>query len=306
MSGIFWQVFTFSAIGIFLILIVYRIIAIARMPVHLRWELAPIPHEKVKGKYGGSYLEEYEWWRQQRRRSRIAPVIYIAAEIFLLKGVWKNNRTLWPFSFALHTGIYLIIITLVFHLINAIFIIAGAPDSTPNDFNSITAIIAAVGYLLGSLGAVGLILKRALDANLRLFSTFATYFRLALLGGVFISGAFARFYADDFAGEMGLFVKKLITLDAGIAVTSPLAAHIIISLLFIIYLPLTDMVHFITKYFTYHAVRWNDAPQDDKMQAKLRSMMAQPISWSATHVKADGEKNWTETITGESGEKEKP
>jgi len=305
MSGIFWHVFTFSAVGIFLILMLYRIIAIMRMPVHLRWELAPIPHEKGKGKYGGSYLEKYEWWRKRQQRSRIAPIVYMAEEIFLLKGVWKNNRTLWPFSFALHTGIYLIIITLVFHLADALFIITGVSSSILNVFQNIAAVIAAVGYLLGSLGAIGLILKRTINTNLRLFSTFSTYFRLVLLGGVFISGAFARFYAVDFAAEMGLFVKKLITLDAGIAVTLPLAAYIIISLLFVIYLPLTDMAHFITKYFTYHAVRWNDTPQDDKMQAKLHAMMAQPISWSGAHVKADGRKDWADTAAGESGEKEK-
>jgi nitrate reductase gamma subunit len=305
MSGIIWHFFTFSALGIFLALMVYRIIAIMSMPVHLRWELAPIPHEKGKGKYGGSYLEEYEWWRKRRRRSYVAPVIYMAGEIFLLKGVWKNNRTLWPFSFALHTGIYLVIITIVLYLVNALFIITGVSSSILNVFQSIAAVISAAGYLLGSLGAIGLILKRTLDAGLRAFSTFSTYFRLVFLGGVFITGAFARFYAVDFASEMSLFVKRLITLDAGITVTAPLAAHLIIFLLFIIYLPLTDMAHFITKYFTYHAVRWNDAPQDEKMKAKLRVMMMQPVSWSAAHVKA-GRKSWAETAAGESGEKEKP
>ena len=57
---------------------------------------------------------------------------------------------------------------------------------------------------------------------------------------------------------MSLFTRNLLTLDSAITVATPLAVHLIISLLFLIYLPLTDMAHFITKYFTYHAVRWND------------------------------------------------
>jgi len=306
MSGIFWHIFTFSAVCIFLILIVYRIISIVRLPVHLRWELAPIPHEKGKAKYGGSYLEEYEWWQKPRRKSRIAPIIYMAKEIFLLKGVWKNNRSLWPFSFALHTGIYFFILTLILHLINALFIITGTPLYVLNVFKDIAAVAAVMGYILGSLGAVGLIFKRALDADLRLFSSFSTYFRLVFLAAVFISGAFAWFYSGDFASEASLFVKRLITLDAGITVTLPLAAHIIISLLFIIYLPLTDMVHFITKYFTYHAVRWDDEPQDKAMEEELSGLINQPVNWSAAHVKSDGKKDWADIVAGESGEKEKP
>jgi hypothetical protein len=71
------------------------------------------------------------------------------------------------------------------------------------------------------------------------------------------------------------------------------------------YLPLTDMAHFITKYFTYHAVRWNDAPQDKEMVKELHEMINQPVSWSAGHVRADGKRSWADLTTGETGEKEK-
>ena len=294
MSGIFWHIFVFSAIFLFLILMAYRILAITRLPVHLRWELAPIPHEKGRGRYGGSYLEEYEWWRKPRRRSRLAPVVYMVGEIFLLKGIWKNNRTLWPFSFSLHAGIYLLVFTAILSIINALFIITGVSGSILNVFQNITSIVAVAGYLLGSLGTIGLIFKRAIDVNLRLFSSFSTYFRLVLLGTVFVSGCFAWFYTGDLASGLGLFVKRLFTLNAGISATLPLATHIILSLLFIIYLPLTDMAHFITKYFTYHAVRWNDAPKNEKMVQELEGLLDQPVSWSAAHVKADGRKNWVE------------
>ena len=306
MTGIFWHIITFGAVGVFIILTAYRILAIRRLPVHLRWELAPIPHEKGKAKYGGSYLEEYEWWQKPRRKSRIAPIIYMLREIFLLKGVWKNNRSLWPFSFSLHTGIYLFILTLLLYLINALFIMTGTPLSVLNVFESIAAVAAAAGYILGSLGALGLIFKRAFDANLRLFSSFSTYFRLVFLAAAFISGGIARFYTGDFSSEMSLFIKGLITLDSGITVTLVPAAHIIIALLFIIYLPLTDMAHFITKYFTYHAVRWNDEPQDKKMAEKLRGLAAQSLSWSASHVGADGKRSWADLTAEETGEKEKP
>jgi len=297
MSGIVWHILVFGVIGIFLIVVTYRTLAIIRLPVHLRWELAPIPHEKGKGQYGGSYLEEYEWWKKPRRRSRIAPIIYMAKEIFLLRGVWEHNRALWPLTFAFHTGIYLIVGMLLLSVINAVFIIAEVPLYVLNVSLGVASVFALGGYLLGSLGAIGLILKRAFDSNLRPFNTFATYFNLLLLGAVFISGAYAWFSSPDFASEMSLFIKGLITLDAGVTLTFSLSLHIVISLLFILYLPWTDMIHFIAKYFTYHEIRWNDAPQDEKMERELRGLLAQPVSWSAAHVKADGKKNWVDITT---------
>jgi nitrate reductase gamma subunit len=306
MTGIFWHIFIYTALFLFLAMMAYRIIAIMKMPVHLRWELAPIPHEKGKNKYGGSYLEEFEWWQKKRQKSLMAIIIYMAKEILLLKGVWKNNRSLWPFSFSLHTGIYLVIISAVLHFVNAMVSIAGASGAVPDAFRGIAAVIAIVGYILGSLGAVGLFVKRTTDTKYRDYSTLPVYFRLVFLAAIFISGIFAWFYAADFASELSLFVSNLLTLNSGITMTMPLTVHIIIALLFIVYLPLTDMVHFITKFFTYHAVRWNDEPMDKKMEEKLHGLAAQSLSWSASHIKADGKRNWVDMTEEETGEKEKP
>ncbi len=304
MSGIVWHVCAFGVIGIFLAVTVYRTVAIARLPVHLRWELAPIPHEKGKGKYGGSYLEEYEWWTKTPRRSRIAPLVYMVVEIFLLRGIWKRNRPLWPLTFAFHAGIYLVTAMLLFSLVSAILIVAGASPSVINVFQEIASVLAVAGYLMGGVGAIALLFKRALDANLRPFNTTTKYFNLALLGAVFISGAYAWFSLGDFAAEMSLFIRGLITLDSGLTVAFALSVHVIISLLFLLYLPWTDMIHFVAKYFTYHEVRWNDAPQDEKMKKELRGLLAQPVSWSAAHIKADGKKNWVDLTKKKTSDEE--
>jgi hypothetical protein len=57
------------------------------------------------------------------------------------------------------------------------------------------------------------------------------------------------------------------------------------------------MIHFIAKYFTYHAVRWDDQPKNEKMKGKLRRLLSQPVSWSAAHVEADSKKSWVELTT---------
>jgi nitrate reductase gamma subunit len=296
---IVWHIVTFGAIAIFLFVITYRTLAISRLPIHLRWELAPIPHEKGKGRYGGSYLEEYEWWNKTQHKSHIASMIYMAKEILLLRGVWEHNRALWPLTFAFHLGIYLIVGMLCLNIVNVVFVISEVPLYVLNLSLGVASVFALGGYLLGGLGTIGLMLKRALDPNLRPFNTVSKYFNLLFLAAFFISGAYAWFHSKDFASEMSFFIKSLITLDAGVTLTFPLSLHIIVALLFILYLPLTDMIHFVAKYFTYHKIRWDDVPQDEKMEKELRALLAQPVTWSAAHVKADGKKSWVDIAAAE-------
>ena len=56
------QVLSYAALLIFIAASLSRIIKVAKMPVHLRWELYPVPHERGRAHYGGSRLEENEWW----------------------------------------------------------------------------------------------------------------------------------------------------------------------------------------------------------------------------------------------------
>ncbi len=292
MTGFYWHFFVFCALGIFLILMVYRILAIVRMPTHLRWELAPIPHKKPKKRRKDSYPKEYEWWHKKQRKSLTGVVSYMAGEIFLFRGVWKNNRTLWPFSFAMHLGIYMVILSIVFHVLNALFIITGMTGYINDVFKNIAAVIALAGYILGTVGAIGLILKRTLDVDLRNFGSFSVYFRLVFLAAIFISGIITWFYVGDFALTMSVFTRDLFTLNAAITTNTYLAVHLIISLLFILYLPFTPMTHFITKYFTYHAVRWNDEPLNTKMEVGLSELKHQTSTWSAPHIPPG--KTWAE------------
>jgi hypothetical protein len=76
-----------------------------------------------------------------------------------------------------------------------------------------------------------------------------------------------------------------------------LKAHFLISFFFLAYLPFTQMMHFVAKYFTYHEVRWDDKPVDDKMQKELLELLGQKPTWAAPHVRADGNKTWVDIAT---------
>lgn len=297
MPGFTWHIVSYTVVVFFIILITYRTYAISKLPLHLRWELAPTPHEKVKSQYGGSYLEEYEWWHKPRRKSQVAPLVYMAKEIFFLRSVWDTNRALWPFSFSFHTGIYLILGMLILQLINTLFLLLEIHAQILDISLGVASFFALIGYLLGSLGTIGLFLKRTIDVDFKPFNTFSKYFNLLFLGAMFISGCYARLSIADFTFELGAFMKDLVTFNGGMVVTFPMSLHLGISFLFLLYLPLSDMVHFVAKYFTYHQVRWDDLPQDEKMEKAISLLLAQPVSWSASHIGANGSKSWIEVAS---------
>lgn len=285
MSGVIWPIITFCVIGLFIIIILYRIAKLKSLPSHLRWELAPIPGEKGKGKYGGSYLEEYEWWDKKRNVDRISPVLYMLEEILFMKGVLKNNRSLWPLTTSLHLGVYLAAGLLVFSIVNAILIGTGVPQNILNVFLIIATVFAFAAYILGIIGSLGLIIKRIVDSNLKPFTTLSRYFNLIFLAAVFISGLCSLLILPDFSYQLGVYLQKTFTLDMSLLVPVSLSVHIIISLLFFLYLPTTDMAHFFAKYFLYEEVRWNDKPINENMELELNSLLTQQSDWSAEHTK---------------------
>ena len=305
MSALVLMMCAYIAVVIFAAVVVYRTVKIAQMPVHLRWELAPVPHEKGKSAYGGSYLEEYEWWTKERESSIVNEVAYMAKEIFLLKGVWENNRGLWPFTFLFHNGIYLLAAAAALIFVSAVMLLFSSPSAPLDLALGLASILLIAAYCIGAAGSLGLLVKRYVDPDLRPFNSTSTYLNLALLGFVFASGLYAYFSTADYSLELGYFARSLITFSPQSYISVPLGVHILIALIFLTYLPFTYMIHFVAKYFTYHEVRWNDRPQSERMTRKLNELLQQPVSWSAPHVKGDGKKNWVDTATEEMKDEKK-
>jgi nitrate reductase gamma subunit len=276
------------------------------MPVHLRWELAPVPHEKGKSAYGGSYLEEYEWWTRKRESSMVNEVVYMAKEILLLKGVWENNRGLWPFTFLFHNGIYLLAAAVGFIFIGSVLLTFSSTIALLDFMLTLVSVFIIAGYLTGTAGSFGLLVKRFLDPYLKPFNSTSTYLNLALMGLVFGSGLLAFFATGNYALELSYFARSVITLSPQSYVAVPMGLHIITSLIFLTYLPFTHMIHFVAKYFTYHEVRWNDRPQSESMTREINELLKQPISWSAPHINGDGKKSWVDVATEEMKDEKKP
>ena len=72
------QIISYLCLIVFLSAVGLRIRKQWKMPVHFRWELYPVQHEPgEKASYGGSYMEEVNWWEKKRRKSLINEIQYM-------------------------------------------------------------------------------------------------------------------------------------------------------------------------------------------------------------------------------------
>ncbi|TAL35323.1 MAG: hypothetical protein EPN93_10555 [Spirochaetes bacterium] len=298
MSEYIWLIATYASIGIFALGMAVRVVRIARLPLHLRWELAPVPHERDKHEYGGSFLEEPDWWMKPRERSRMNELLFMLKEIFFLHAVRKNNRRIWPFSLAFHTGLYCLFFMACLLVASAAMSAAGyaAPAAL---IETPAGILGGAAYLLGSMGALGMLVLRGLDRDLRSYSGLPAYLNLAVLFVLFASGGFGMIIEDGFIGEMQRFINAAMLARPGLALYHAAAIHLGAGLFFLALLPFTSMVHFAAKFFTYHTVLWDDRRMDAAMEKEVGALLGQPVGWKSSHLGADGTKNWIDVVKGE-------
>jgi nitrate reductase gamma subunit len=296
---------TYGLLAIFVVAFVLRSVRLARLPIHLRWELSPVPHEKGKGHYGGSYLEEPEWWSKPIEKDMVSEGVYMFKEIVFLKALFEHKRSMWFFSFPFHFGLYLLIAAGALLAVGTIASLLGASVPQWAVLNTGLTLLAGIGHLLGAFGALGLLVIRATERGLRNSTSPLSFLNLLLLLAMFLTGAWAVFGGTGFAGQILALANALVTADLSAQLSPVLGAHMLLASLFLAYLPFTQMMHFVAKYFTYHDVRWDDKPLEvgGKMEKELEKLLSQPVTWAAPHVRADGKKNWVD-IAMDSGKTE--
>ena len=300
---IFLYVFTYFSMLIFITLIIQRIIKYSSMPIHLRWELYPVAHESGKYKYGGSYFEEPEWWNKENKKNHLAEFWVMFEEIFFLKGVYDHNKKLWFFSFPFHLGLYLI--TATFFLITGSSILNinsvinfTNPQSTGGAIIFyLTNIAGYAGLALTFIGCIGLIIKRLSDKKYKFYNTPMDLINLIFILVLIISVFFTLIFSNPSFNLSKEYLKNLLTFNFINIPNALFIVHVVLISLFLLYFPLTRMMHLFAKYFTYHRVRWEDEPniKGGKLEKKIKEALNFGVSWSAPHMKS-GE-TWAEVAT---------
>lgn len=290
--------FVYLAIAVFLTSVLSRIVSYIRNPIHLRWELYPVAHEGgEKASYGGSYLEDVDWWNKPRHSSKINELKVMIPEILFLMAVFEHKRALWYVTYPFHLGLYLLSLFIGLLGISSISQITGilANTSIISTINVIALYVGPAGLILTAAGAIGLLFKRITDHDLRNYSSFEHYFNLIL----FISCAalgFASWHLVDPTFSMTrTFIANLLTFNFAEINSALFITQVIIVVLTITYIPFTHMSHFFMKYFLYHDIRWGDTPNIDspEIERKIGIVLNYPVTWSAPHISGTGN-SWAE------------
>lgn len=290
----------YAGVLIFLAGCLVRIIHYARLPVHLRWEIYPVPHEDPeRAKHGGSYFEEPEWWTKPARFNLWGEIKAMLPEMLWLKAVWEFNRPLWWRSFCFHFGLYLLIFTAL--LVAAT---AAAWQLAPALLSEeLLAVLHAVytttgwlGAIMVMLGAIGLLLRRLRDPSVRIYTAPGDLFNLVwfiVAVGLLLAAYLTR---PQQAPSMLELARGLLAFDTALPLATTQAVALLVAAPLVAYIPWTHMSHFIGKYFTYHAVRWDDAPAAwaRELERKIAQYLSYRPTWSAPHVMADGKRSWAE------------
>lgn len=295
------QLLIYVSIFVLVVGVIFKTIRIAKLPMHLRWELYPVPHEKGKTHYGGSYFEEPDWWTRPRETSLFEEIKEMAREIFFIQSLFKNNRFLWLFSFPFHLGLYFTVGFVGLLIVSAIFKLAGMEAQA---VYVVTDIFGVLAIFLGGVGALGILFSRVFRADLRKYSRRSDYFNLMFIILLFAS-CFASWYSLGRSFDVYRAISfDLIAFRPMTGVPAATAAELIVFALFIMYLPFTHMTHFVGKYFTYHKVRWQDEPnvRGGKMEREIAEILSHKLTWAGGHIK--GGSSWAEAATEEKGNSE--
>jgi len=298
----------YAGAAVFLVGCVLRVLEYSRAPAHLRWELYPVPHEERRGTaHGGSVSVARDAAARPAGGRHAGELRVMVPEILFLHGLRQFNRTLWIRSFPFHFGLYLLIgsaTLLGARALVSVWFPGWAADSwTGHVAHVLYTAAGAAGAALVIVGSVGLLLRRLRDPELTNYTTPGDLFNLLFFAVTFAVLVWG--YLDRGPGFPGALVlaRGLLTLRATASVPAPLATGLVLLAALTAYIPYTHMAHFIAKYFTYHAVRWDDALKlpGGKLERQMAEYLTYRPTWSAPHVGADGATPWAEIASGPHG-----
>jgi len=254
---------------VFLAGCIIRAVYYARQPLHLRWEIYPVPH----GKSGELKV--------------------MIPEILFLKGLWEFNRPMWYVSFPFHFGLYLLTAGIAL-----LCCTAAAPDLLLPVLHGAYSICAATGVILSLLGALGLLARRTFVRELRQYSSPGDFFNL-----VFFVATLTLLVAGQMTRPAGsatplVILRGAATFNLALPLPTVFCTGMAAGALLLAYIPMTHMSHFIAKYFTYHRVRWDERANEPggSIEKRMAEYLMYRPTWSAPHIGASG-RTWAEVAT---------
>ena len=286
------SIIAYLSILLFVGISVYKACKFAKMPLHGRMELYPVPKESGF-EHGGSFYEEISWWSKPHVVSHAREIKEMLKEILFIKKLFDNQRPFWWISYALHLGIYLIMAWTMLLVVGAVSELNGIHVAANAGIWGMLVFYLSVvtgifGLLLGALGSGLLVLRRMFDNTLRKYTTPQEYFNLLLIFAALITGIF--YWGGDLSFDTARAVTANLITFTPFAASGLLILHIVLVGIMLIYIPISKMSHYVGKYFTFHTVLWDNSPnlKGSAVEQKVKKALSyRPThTWSAPHIKA--------------------
>lgn len=252
--------------------------------MHLRWELYPVPHEpRLRAAHGGSYFEESEWWKRRSNHHHLGSLYAMLREIFLFECLWRCNRRMWWRSLLMHAGLYCLAVACVSYGLSEVAVRWAVR------LRDVAQGVGWIGLLLVPAGAGLLLWDRCTREDLKNSTHPMHCLQLVFL--MVTSLLWITAAATGAAVQHAAI--RLLSLDRTLRLSPMMQAGILLGCVLLAYVPYSPMAHFIGKYFSYHHVRWDDAPtRDGGLDSSIQLNLELQPTWSASHLGCDGRKTW--------------
>lgn len=301
MTTLFYLIAYVAIFGFFALIFMKVRAYLNASPIHVRWELYEVPHEGAKAAYGGSFMEETDWWTKPRHVDHMGDIKAMVKEALFLHATFEHNLKLWFRTYPFHAGIYMLIGGSFLVFLAALGQLFGA--SPTNGFFTFIGNVVNVVSVLGMIGmiggGIGLIHRRITDAGLSKYSTTEHFFNLGLFIFYALVGLATWATNPSFFELARTFMVNLLTLDFAPLASSGFGLHLLLGFALMLWIPATQMGHVMIKYFTYHDIRWGDTPTEysPETQKVIGEVLQYPVNWSAEHITGQGQKTWVEVAT---------
>jgi nitrate reductase gamma subunit len=237
---------------------------------------------------------------------------FMGEEVLYFKEYFKLNRPYWYYVFPFHIGTFTFLVLIGVLIVGALTDIGGIEISavTTNVWGKIlyyiTPIIGGIALIFGTLGSLALLIRRRFNADLRPYTRRIEYFNLILILALFLTGLLSWALYDGFLAIERQYFYSLLTFNGVAGINALTTVHIILVLVTAVYLPFTNMMHFFAKWFTYHKIRWDDAPnlRGSGLESRLGPFHKLPLSWAAPHIQELG--RWSDIAQMKPAEKPSP
>ncbi len=271
-------------------------------PMHVRWELYPVPHEgPVKEAYGGSFMEETEWWTKPRHIEHWGDIKGILVEVLCLKATYEHNPKLWLRTYPFHFGMYMLMGGTIILVLSVILMLLGVDPHGPflTFVSNVISAVVLVGAFCIVGGGIALIQRRLVDPGLAKYSTIEHFVNLGafVLFGLLTLCAWA--FNPSYFEMASTLVRNIFTFNWAPLSSTFFGLSMLVGFALLILIPTTNMRHLILKYFMYHDIRWGDTPTpySEKNQKTINELLQLKPTWSADHIRGDGLKNWVDVAT---------